>query len=281
MLERDCVHDDVIKMETFLVLQAFCAGNSLGTGEFPHEGQVRGDLMFSSTCAWTNSWAKNGDAGDLRRSLWRHCTVDFCSNDEVQRQFEKPNPRRRRRGRQRPQKSRDRDTGAHRVIGGAMLLLLFLTMVAIVIYFVYSGRKWWRHDTKRKITHYWLYVRGVPWSPVGFLYKGPGRGLLSHFTPIRYFPFFLHREEPTCYPILHPYLTSVSSADTWQIWIWFKESNRHFCKIENFACGKINERSTELWYLPSSLTWSVSFWTKCQVAVDFRRCMWRHYHLLY
>ena len=125
-----------------------------------------------------------------RCSLWRHCTVDFCSNDEVQRQFEKPNPRRRRRGRQRPQKSRDRDTGAHRVIGGAMLLLLFLTMVAIVIYFVYSGRKWWRHDTKRKITHYWLYVRGVPWSPVGFLYKRPGRGLLSHFTPIRYFPFF-------------------------------------------------------------------------------------------
>ena len=33
----------------------------------PHKAQWRGALMFSLICAWTNSWANNGDAGDLRR----------------------------------------------------------------------------------------------------------------------------------------------------------------------------------------------------------------------
>ena len=35
----------------------------------PHTGQWRGALMFSLICAWTNSGANNGDAGDFRR----HC----------------------------------------------------------------------------------------------------------------------------------------------------------------------------------------------------------------
>ena len=33
----------------------------------PHKGQWRGALMFSLNCAWTNGWANNRDAGDLRR----------------------------------------------------------------------------------------------------------------------------------------------------------------------------------------------------------------------
>ena len=33
----------------------------------PNKGQWRGALMFSFICAWTDSWANNGDAGDLRR----------------------------------------------------------------------------------------------------------------------------------------------------------------------------------------------------------------------
>ena len=32
----------------------------------PHKGRWRRALMFSLICAWTNNWAKNGDAGDLR-----------------------------------------------------------------------------------------------------------------------------------------------------------------------------------------------------------------------
>ena len=31
-------------------------------------------------------------------------------------------------------------------------------------------------------------------------------------------------------------------GDTCQIWMWFEESNRYFCKIEKFAYGEINER---------------------------------------
>ena len=33
----------------------------------PHRGQLREALMFSLICAWTNSWANNLDACDLRR----------------------------------------------------------------------------------------------------------------------------------------------------------------------------------------------------------------------
>ena len=54
-------------METFSALLALCAGNSPVTGEFPHKGQWRGALMFTSICVWINYWAKNREAGDLRR----------------------------------------------------------------------------------------------------------------------------------------------------------------------------------------------------------------------
>ena len=48
-------------METFSVLLDFFAGNSLP------EGLWHGALRFSLICTWTDSWANNGDAGDLRR----------------------------------------------------------------------------------------------------------------------------------------------------------------------------------------------------------------------
>ena len=32
----------------------------------PHKGQLRGALMFSFICVWTNGWANNRKAGDLR-----------------------------------------------------------------------------------------------------------------------------------------------------------------------------------------------------------------------
>ena len=55
------------QMETFSALLTLCAENSPVTGEFPHKGQWRRVLMFSLTWAWTNDWANNRDAGDLRR----------------------------------------------------------------------------------------------------------------------------------------------------------------------------------------------------------------------
>ena len=54
-------HDDVINM--FHGTGPLC-------GEFTERRwipQWRGALMCSLICAWTNSWANNGDAGDLRR----------------------------------------------------------------------------------------------------------------------------------------------------------------------------------------------------------------------
>ena len=35
----------------------------------------------------------------------------------------------------------------------------------------------------------------------------------------------------------------LSCSETCQIWMWFKESNRYLCKIENLAYRKINEQS--------------------------------------
>ena len=44
----------------------------------PHTGQWRGALMFSLICTWTNGWANNLDAGDLRHHH-AHCNVIVMS----------------------------------------------------------------------------------------------------------------------------------------------------------------------------------------------------------
>ena len=56
------------QMEIFSALLVLCAENSPITGD-PHKGQWRGASMFSLIYAWTNSWANNGDAGDLTSLL--------------------------------------------------------------------------------------------------------------------------------------------------------------------------------------------------------------------
>ena len=56
------------QMETFSALLAPCPGNSPVTGEFPHNGQWRGALMFSLIYAWINGWVNNRKAGDFRRN---------------------------------------------------------------------------------------------------------------------------------------------------------------------------------------------------------------------
>ena len=37
--------------------------------DYPHKGQWLGALMDYLICAWTNGWANNRDAGDLRHNL--------------------------------------------------------------------------------------------------------------------------------------------------------------------------------------------------------------------
>ena len=58
-------HDDVIKWKPFPRYWPFLRGIHRWIPRT--KGQWRGDLMFSLICAWTDSWANNGDAGDLRR----------------------------------------------------------------------------------------------------------------------------------------------------------------------------------------------------------------------
>ena len=56
------------QMEAFSALLAFCEGIHRSPVNSPHKGQWRGALIFSLTCAWTNGWVNNRDAGDLRRN---------------------------------------------------------------------------------------------------------------------------------------------------------------------------------------------------------------------
>ena len=74
-----------------------------------------------------------------------------------------------------------------------------------------------------------------------------GWGLLSQFSPLRYFPHFPLLSKQTLAIEYHVYIWQVSPqhscGDNCQIWMWFRESNRYFCKIENFAYGEISERS--------------------------------------
>ena len=61
------------QIETFFMLLAICAGNSLVPVNSPHKGQWRGALMFSLICARINCWVNNHEAGDLR---CRHAHYD-------------------------------------------------------------------------------------------------------------------------------------------------------------------------------------------------------------
>ena len=74
-----------------------------------------------------------------------------------------------------------------------------------------------------------------------------GLGLLSQFPPFRYFPKFssLSKHTLTVKYGVHIWQVSpqLSCGDTFQIWMWFEESNMYFCEIENFAYGGINKRS--------------------------------------
>ena len=74
---------NILVMETFSALLAFCVRNSPVTGEFPLQSQWRGALMYSLICAWINSWANNGDTGDLRchyTLLSLHCNEKLLNS---------------------------------------------------------------------------------------------------------------------------------------------------------------------------------------------------------
>ena len=72
------------QMETFSVLLALCVGNSTVTGESPSQRPLTRSFDVSLICAWTNGWANNRDAGNLRHRrahyevtvmCWHQCQV--------------------------------------------------------------------------------------------------------------------------------------------------------------------------------------------------------------
>ena len=72
-------HDDVIKWKYFPRYWAFVREIHRWS---PHKGQWRGALMFSLVCAWTNGWANNRDACDLRRHC-AHYDVNVMSHEKA------------------------------------------------------------------------------------------------------------------------------------------------------------------------------------------------------
>ena len=54
------------QMEPSSALLALCEGIHGSPVNSSHKGQWRRGLMFTLMCAWTNGWANNGDASDLR-----------------------------------------------------------------------------------------------------------------------------------------------------------------------------------------------------------------------
>ena len=85
-----------------------------------------------------------------------------------------------------------------------------------------------------------------------------GWGLLSQFSSFRYFPYFplLSKQVLTIEYRVYIWQVSpqLSCGDTCQIWLWFRESSRYFCRIENCAYGEISERSFSNPH-PWSRTW--------------------------
>ena len=77
--------------------------------------------------------------------------------------------------------------------------------------------------------------------------SGTGVGLTKLIFSVPLFSTFsVFVKTNASYGISRLYLAGVAAAqcgDTCQIWMWFRESNKYFCKIENFAYGEISERS--------------------------------------
>ena len=71
----DSYNDDVIKWKHFPCYWPFMRGIRWWPVDSPHKSQWREALMLSQISAWTNGWASNRDAGDLRR-LCAHYDVN-------------------------------------------------------------------------------------------------------------------------------------------------------------------------------------------------------------
>ena len=122
----------------------------------------------------------------------------------------------------------------------------------------------------------WILNETIAMNSSSGMPDAQGWGLLSQFSPFRYFPHFplLPKQTLAIEYRVHIWQVSpqLSCGDTCQICMWIGESNRYFCKIEKFAYGEISERSfsnPHPWYgICTLLRWSHSLeWnhTKCLI----------------
>ena len=77
--------------------------------------------------------------------------------------------------------------------------------------------------------------------------KTPGVGVTKPVSSVQLFPNFSASPRYMLAIEYHVHIGQVSlqpsCSDTCQIWMWCKQFNRYFSRIENFAYGEINERS--------------------------------------
>ena len=73
-------HDDVIKWKHLPRNWPFVRIIHRSPVNSPHKGQWRGALMFSLICTRINDWAKNREAGDLRRYCAHYAVIVMCSS---------------------------------------------------------------------------------------------------------------------------------------------------------------------------------------------------------
>ena len=73
-------HDDVIKWNHFPRYWPFVRGIHRSPVNSHHKGQWLGALMFSLICTWINGWAKNREAGDLRRHRAHYVVIGMWRN---------------------------------------------------------------------------------------------------------------------------------------------------------------------------------------------------------
>ena len=69
------------QMEIFSALLSLCEWNHRSPVDSPHKGQCRGAFVLSFMCIWTNAWANNRDADDLRPH-GAHCDVTVMWQDK-------------------------------------------------------------------------------------------------------------------------------------------------------------------------------------------------------
>ena len=78
-VEKPHQDDDVIKWKHFTRYWPFVLEIHRSPVNSPDEGQWRGALTFSLSCAWTHRWTNNGDAVDLRRHRAHHDVIAYLA----------------------------------------------------------------------------------------------------------------------------------------------------------------------------------------------------------